>query len=61
MSNIEYQTQSNNQFFESRISTGFNLHAKDVSGTKFISVHVLLDFSLTVAAPHECVIRTSQP
>ena len=60
MSNIEYQTQSNNQFFESRISTGFNLHAKDVSGTKFISV--LLDVSLTVtAAPHECVIRTSQP
>ena len=60
MWNIEYQTQSNNQFFESRISTGFNLHAKDVSGTKFISV--LLDFSLTVtAAPHECVIRTSQP
>ena len=28
----------------------------------FTSVFVLLDFALTVkAAPHECVIRTSQP
>ena len=27
-----------------------------------VSIHVLLDFLLTVkAAPHECVIRTSQP
>ena len=29
---------------------------------KFILYFILLDFSLTVkAAPHECVIRTSQP
>ena len=29
---------------------------------EFSLLHVLLDFSLTVkAAPHECVIRTSQP
>ena len=27
-----------------------------------LHVHVLLDFSLTIkAAPHECVIGTSQP
>ena len=28
----------------------------------YMNIQVLLDFSLTVkAAPHECVIRTSQP
>ena len=32
------------------------------TSTKPLSSHLLLDFSLTVkAAPHECVIRTSQP
>ena len=30
--------------------------------TALAALHVLFDFSLTVkAAPHECVIRTSQP
>ena len=50
----------NNGFFDYKLNevlpptptiNGFNLH-----------IYVLLDFSLTVkAAPHECVIRTSQP
>ena len=39
----------------------------DFLSLHFVTIHdnmvcVLLDFSLTVkAAPHECVIRTSQP
>ena len=42
-------------------STVTNLCTTFVNTSMFIN-YLLLDFSLTVeAAPHECVIRTSQP
>ena len=38
------------------------LPSSDVDGVVKLPLYVLLDFLLTVkAAPHECVIETSQP
>ena len=41
------------------LQSGFTYFARD---SKYSCFLLLLDFTLTVkAAPHECVIRTSQP